>query len=87
MHLRPDSTVKTINLTCIFSLKEVLVGILDEYFEFGCEWENLTRFVSTRLLSLEQCCDKELRKFEASKSMFLCRSAKDSSCDIRLIKD
>ena len=43
----------------------------------GCEWENFTRFVSTRWLSLEICCDKELKKYKALKSMFLSRGEKE----------
>ena len=58
-------------------------GILQEYMDFvGCEWENFTRFVSTRWLSLEICCDKELKKYEALKSMFLSRGKKKGQLDI-----
>ena len=43
-------------------------SILQEYMELvGCEWENLTRLVSTRSLSLEICCDKELRGEEVKR--------------------
>ena len=58
-------------------------GILTEYIDFvGCEWENFTRFVSTRWLSLETCCDKEFKKFEALKSMFIRRGEKEGRLDI-----
>ena len=58
-------------------------GILKEYMDFvGCEWENFTRFVSTRWLSLETCCDKEFKKFEALKSMFISRVEKEGQLDI-----
>ena len=40
-----------------------------------------TRFVSTRWLSLEICCDKELKKYEALKSMFLARDEKEGRLD------
>ena len=48
----------------------------------GCEWENFTRFVSTRWLSLETFCDKELKKFEALKSMFISKGEKEGRLDI-----
>ena len=58
-------------------------GILQEYMDFvGCEWENFTRFVSTKWLSLEICCDKELIKYEALRSMFLSRGKKEGRLDI-----
>ena len=54
-----------------------------EFIEYvWTEWENFTRFVSTRWLCLERCCDKEYRKFEGLKSMFLSRSEKESRCEI-----
>ena len=58
-------------------------GIFKEYMDFvGCEWENFTRFVSTRWLSLETCCNKEFKKFEALKSMFISRGEKEGQLDI-----
>ena len=51
------------------------------YTEFvGCEkWEEITRYVSTRWLSFEQCCDRETKRFEALKSLFLSADEKDST--------
>ena len=50
-------------------------GILLEYSDFvGLEWESIIRYVKTRWLSLEKCCDKEIRKFPALRSMFLSRT-------------
>ena len=46
----------------------------------GSDWDNFTRFVSTK--SLEQCCNKEYIKFDGMKSMFLGRSEQDSRWDI-----
>lgn len=44
------------------SSKEILV----EYIDFvNLQWENMARYLKTRWLSLECCCDKELRKFPA----------------------
>ena len=49
-------------------------GILVKYLDFvNPEWENMARYVKTRWLSLERCCDKELREFPTLKSMFLSR--------------
>ena len=49
-------------------------GILLEYLEFmGQEWERMSRFVQTRWLSLEDCCNKEFKKFPSLKSMFQSR--------------
>ena len=53
-------------------------GILQEYMDFvGCEWEKFTRFVSTKWLSLEICCDKELKNYEPLKSMFPSKGEKE----------
>ena len=51
------------------------------YTEFvGCEkWEEKTQYVSTRWLSLEQCCGHKTKRFEALKSMFLSGDEKDST--------
>ena len=58
-------------------------GILQEYMDFvGCEWENFTRFVSTMWLSLEICCEKKFKKYQALKSMFLSRGEKEERLDI-----
>ena len=41
-------------------------GILLEYIYFvGLEWDEIARFVPTRWLCLERCCQKETKKFEA----------------------
>ena len=54
-------------------------GILAEYLEFvGLEWENIVRYIKTRWLSLEHCCNKEVKKFPALKSMFLSRAEKET---------
>ena len=53
-------------------------GILTEFLDFtGLEWENLVRYVKIRWLSLEQCCNKEIKKFPALKSIFLSRVEKE----------
>ena len=39
----------------------------------------MTRYVSTRWLSLEQCYDCETKRYEALKSMFLSKYEKDST--------
>ena len=47
-------------------------GILSDYLDFSnIDWENFTRYVKTRWLSLEKCVSKE--KFDGLKSMFLSR--------------
>ena len=46
----------------------------------GCEkWDEMTRYVSTRWFSLEQCYDCETKRYEALKSMFLSEYEKDST--------
>ena len=46
-------------------------GILLEYLEFkGQEWEDMSPFAQTRWSSLENCCNKEFKKFPSLKSMF-----------------
>ena len=56
-------------------------GILANYTELvGCEkWEEITGYVSTRWLSLEQCWNLEIKRFEALKSMLLTEDEKDST--------
>ena len=56
----------------------IQVPILADYTEFfGCEkWKEITRFVSTRRLSLQQCCDCETKRFEALKSRLLLEDEK-----------
>ena len=50
-------------------------GILIEHLQFvGLEWEDMSRFVKTRWLCLERCCDKEQRKYPALKSLFTSRT-------------
>ena len=50
-------------------------GILLEYLAFmGQEWEQMSRFVQTRYLSPENCCNKEFNKFPSLKSMFQSRT-------------
>ena len=57
-------------------------GILLEYLDFmGQEWENKSRFVKTRWLSLEVCCNKEYKKFSSLKSMFLSRTENSLGID------
>lgn len=54
-------------------------GILVEYLEFvELDWDNFVRYVKTRWLSLEQCCNKEVKKLPALKSMFLSRVEKET---------
>ena len=53
-------------------------GILTEFLNFtGLEWEIFVRYVKIRWLSLEQCCNKGIKKFPALKSMFLSRVEKE----------
>ena len=53
-------------------------GILTELIDFtGLEWENFVRYVKTRWLFLEQCCNKEIKTFLTLKSMFLSRVEKE----------
>ena len=42
------------------------------------EWGEIIGYVSTRWLSLERCCDKEIKKYPALKSMFLSRDDQDA---------
>ena len=50
-------------------------AVLLEYLALmGQEWYNMSRFVKTRWLSLELCCNKEFKKFPSLKSMFLSRT-------------
>ena len=57
-------------------------GILSEFVDFvGLEWEDMSRFAKTRWLCLEKCCDKELRKYPAFKSMFESRTGESSKQD------
>ena len=54
-------------------------GILSEYMDFhGLEWSNVVRYVRTRWLSLQLCCEKELKKYPALVSLFKSRT-KDSN--------
>ena len=78
-----------VDLYYIFKKSTRRKGILANYTEFvGCEkWEDITRYVSTRWLSLEQCCDR-LKRFKALKSMFLSDDEKNSTkCFKRLSND
>ena len=53
-------------------------GILTEYIEFvGLESQNIVQYVRPCWLSLEYCCNKELKKFLALKSIFLSRAEKE----------
>ena len=59
-------------------------GIRTEYVDFvglDLEWETMRRFVTTRWLCLEKCCEKELRQYEAFKSMFESRTGGSSKQD------
>ena len=50
-------------------------GILLEHLQFmGQEWEDMSRFVHTRWLSLENCCNKEFKKLPSLKFMFQSRT-------------
>ena len=50
-----------------------------EYLELvDKEWENFARYLTTRWLSLEKCCDKELKKIAPLKSMFADRIRESS---------
>ena len=85
MLLSQNLTVRTIKLIYNTFLKRNTPrkGILKEYIDFvGCEWKNFTRIVSTRWLFLETCCDKEFKKFEALKSIFISRGEKEGRLDI-----
>jgi hypothetical protein len=42
------------------------------------EWSNVVRYVTTRWLSLQMCCEKELKKYPAFVSLFNSRT-KDSN--------
>ena len=49
--------------------------ILIDYLQFvGLELEKMSRFVKTRWLCLERCCDKEQQKCPALKSLFTSRT-------------
>ena len=72
-----------VDLYYFFKRRTRRKSILQEYMDFvGCEWENFTRFVPTGWLSLEICCDKELKKYKALKSLFLSRVEKKGRLDI-----
>ena len=50
-----------VDLHCHFEGSTRRKGILAEYVDFVVlGWENMPRFVTTRLLCLEKCCGKEL---------------------------
>ena len=56
--------------------------ILFDYIYFvGLEWDEIARFVPTRWLCLERCCQKETKKFEALVSMFQSRTDESSKQD------
>lgn len=62
-----------------FSKSTKRKGILLEFLDFvDLEWGEIVRYVSTRWLSLEKCCDKEIRKYPALKSMFISRNESDA---------
>ena len=57
-------------------------GILLVYIYFvGLEWDGIARFVPTRWLCLERCCQKETEKFEDLVSMFQSRTDESSKQD------
>ena len=59
-------------------------GILTEYPELvELEWENIVRYVQTRWLSSEYCCNKELKKRPALKSLFLNGAEKEVRSSIK----
>ena len=80
-HLAAGSGAKAFAKECSFKIDEYQVdlyfffegsskrkGIFVEYLGFvNLEWKNMVRDVKTRWLSLERCCDKELRKFPSLK--------------------
>ena len=50
-------------------------GTLLECLEFMVqEWDNMSRFVKIRWLSLETCCNKEFKNFPSLKPIFLSRT-------------
>ena len=60
-----------VDLYYYFNLSTRRKGILQEYMEFcDLEWDEMIRFVKTRWLSREKCCDKEMKKYPALKSLF-----------------
>ena len=62
-----------------FSKRTKRKGVLLEFLDFvDLEWGEIIRYVSTRWLSLEKCCDKEIRKYPALKSMFTSRNESDA---------
>ena len=67
---------------CFFKGSWRRKGILTEYLKFvELDWENFVRYVKTRWLSLQQCCDKEVimwKKYPALKSKFLSRIEKET---------
>ena len=92
MRAFPVLVVRTINVISIIFFKgsSRRKGILSEYLEFvELDWENFMQYVKTHWLSLQQCCDKEVKKYPALKSMFLSRVEKtayeDSLTKIHLL--
>ena len=69
-----------VDLYSFFKKSTCRKGILAHYTEFvGCEkCEEITGYIFTRWLSLEQCCDRETKRFEALKSIFYSEDKKDS---------
>ena len=62
-----------------FSKSTKRKGVLLEFLDFvDLEWGENIRYVSRRWLSLEKCCDKEIRKYPALKSMFTSRNESDA---------
>ena len=82
-HIKTGFDIEThqVDLYYFFKKSTRRKGILANYTEFvGCEkWEEITRYVSTRWLPLEQCCDRQTKRFKALKSMFLSDDEKDST--------
>ena len=69
----------SVDIYYYFSKSTKRKGVLMEYFDFvDLEWEEVVRYVSTRWLSLEKCCDRELKSFPALKAMFLSRDESDA---------
>ena len=67
-----------VDLYYFFKRSTCRKDILLESMDFvGCKLENFTKFVSTRWLSLEICCDKKFKRYEALNSMFLSRGEKE----------
>ena len=85
MLLSQNLIVRTIKLICTTFLKEALaekVCLKSMWTLLVVSGKTFTRFVSNGWLSLETCCNKEFKMFEALKSMFISRGEKEGRLDI-----